>query len=306
MSNSLTRSPLFYVGDKFKLMSQLKKIIPNDITTYYEPFVGGGSASLNINANRYCLSDVNSHVVRLHNFLLNNELDEILAQMREICTKYDLSMSGFGKIERGALLKTFPKTYIAEQNRGGYLRLRSDFNSVYRDNDVYLYTLLIYGFNRILRFNKRGEFNVPIGNLDLNQNVIDALTQFKKVTNTRNIAVECRDYLISLRELSNLGDPKTLVYLDPPYLIAGAEYNKIWSERHEVEFLQALTEIDRAGVRFMLSNVLRYKDQTNQYLSKWAVNFNIYNLSVNYINRYDNQRKNIEEVLITNFEQKEI
>ena len=30
------RSPLFYVGDKYKLMPQLKKLFPNDIDTYYD------------------------------------------------------------------------------------------------------------------------------------------------------------------------------------------------------------------------------------------------------------------------------
>ena len=34
------RSPFFYVGDKNKLMPQLKKLFPNNINNYIEPFVG--------------------------------------------------------------------------------------------------------------------------------------------------------------------------------------------------------------------------------------------------------------------------
>lgn len=34
------RSPFFYVGDKYKLMPQLKNLFPDDINNYIEPFVG--------------------------------------------------------------------------------------------------------------------------------------------------------------------------------------------------------------------------------------------------------------------------
>ncbi len=34
------RSPFFYVGDKYKLMPQLKSLFPDDINNYIEPFVG--------------------------------------------------------------------------------------------------------------------------------------------------------------------------------------------------------------------------------------------------------------------------
>ena len=45
-ANHLIRSPLFYVGDKYKLMPQLKRLFPSKIQTYIEPFVGGGSSFL--------------------------------------------------------------------------------------------------------------------------------------------------------------------------------------------------------------------------------------------------------------------
>ena len=43
MSNKIKRSPLFYVGDKFKLMNQLVNLFPKEINNFYEPFVGGGT-----------------------------------------------------------------------------------------------------------------------------------------------------------------------------------------------------------------------------------------------------------------------
>lgn len=38
--NNNIRSPFFYVGDKYKLMPQLKKLFPDNINSYIEPFVG--------------------------------------------------------------------------------------------------------------------------------------------------------------------------------------------------------------------------------------------------------------------------
>ena len=62
----ISRSPFFYVGDKYKLMPQLSKLMPDDINTFYDAFVGGGSAYLNIEANRYCVNDIDENVIALH------------------------------------------------------------------------------------------------------------------------------------------------------------------------------------------------------------------------------------------------
>lgn len=42
MRNGIARSPLFYVGDKYKLVKEIKTHFPNNIKRLIEPFVGGG------------------------------------------------------------------------------------------------------------------------------------------------------------------------------------------------------------------------------------------------------------------------
>ena len=42
MKDRIVRSPLFYVGDKRKLMPQIKLHFPSHIDRLIEPFVGGG------------------------------------------------------------------------------------------------------------------------------------------------------------------------------------------------------------------------------------------------------------------------
>ena len=65
-NKKIIRSPFFYVGDKYKLMPQLKELMPKNIEQYIEPFVGGGSSFLNSKGNTYMLNDVDSYVVELH------------------------------------------------------------------------------------------------------------------------------------------------------------------------------------------------------------------------------------------------
>ena len=62
----MRRSPLFFVGDKAKILPQLLSYFPNEIDCYSEPFLGGGSAALNIRARQYFLSDLSSPLVGVH------------------------------------------------------------------------------------------------------------------------------------------------------------------------------------------------------------------------------------------------
>ena len=57
------------------------------------------------------------------------------------------------------------------------------------------------------------------------------------------------------------------VYADPPYLIACATYNEQggWGEREERALFDFLDELDKRGVPFALSNVLRSKGRPVSY-----------------------------------------
>lgn len=67
---------------------------------------------------------------------------------------------------------------LEEGKEGFYAERRgrksTDFNSN-KNELIKLYLLLIYGFNRMLRFNRNGDFNLPVGNVDFNNNVVNAL-----------------------------------------------------------------------------------------------------------------------------------
>ena len=73
MYGKIICSPFFYVGDKYSLMPQLQKLFPQDISTYVEPFAGGGSSFLNTHAERYIVNDIDFYIVSLHKTLSSPE-----------------------------------------------------------------------------------------------------------------------------------------------------------------------------------------------------------------------------------------
>ena len=173
MENKKTiRSPFFYVGDKYKLMPQLKQLMPKNIEQYIEPFVGGGSSFLNSKGTSYMLNDVDSYVVELHKQIgsYTGRAEELFEELFDIIDFYGLSCSYRGICVPEEMKKKYVKTYYSKYNKDAYIRMRKDFNAE-KDDFLRLYLLLIYGFNHMIRFNGKGDFNLPVGNVDFNNNV---------------------------------------------------------------------------------------------------------------------------------------
>ena len=87
------RSPLFYVGDKYKLMPEIKKYLPSYINTYVEPFVGGGSSFLNVHAKKYLVNDIDQNIINIHQMLFDNSnnKDLFFKKIFNEINKYGLS-----------------------------------------------------------------------------------------------------------------------------------------------------------------------------------------------------------------------
>ncbi len=297
----IKRSPLFYVGDKYKLMSQLSSLFPKKINNFYEPFVGGGAVFLNIQAKKYFLNDIDQNLINIHKLLVksSSSKEDFFLNIEKIIKKYNLSCSYKKDIVPSVLKKAFKKTYYARFNKTGYEKLRKQVNKNKENNPLILYVLLIYGFNRMLRFNGGGKCNLPVGNVDFNKNVVNALNGYFSFVQNKNIKLTARDFKIFLNNQQYLKND--FIYLDPPYLITGSEYNKLWNERLEVKLLSLIDELNKRSVKFALSNVTHYNGSKNNLLIKWMKKYNAHRVKSNYINYHNNQKKQLKEVLITNY-----
>ena len=162
-----------------------------------------------------------------------------------------------------------------------------------------LYMLLIYGFNRMLRFNSKGDFNLPVGNVDFNANVVNALNGYFEYVSEKDINLYNMDFQDFILRIEPTKDD--FVYLDPPYLITFSEYNKLWNEDNEKRLIRLLDELNDRGVRFAVSNILWHKKRYNAEFNYWAQKYNIVNIESNYISYHDNTEKNSIEVLVKNY-----
>lgn len=301
MKNNAVRSPLFYVGDKYKIINEIKAFFPDRINRFIEPFVGGGSVFMNVKANEYLLNDIDENVIAIHRMLSDYayKTDSFYQNIDEVVKRYGLSCSYMEDIVPLELREKYEKTYYARFNKNGYERLREDYNHSEERSAFLLYLLVIYGFNRMIRFNKAGDFNLPVGNVDLNHNTIKALNDYFeqiKIKNPQWYNCDFEDFIVNI----DLGQGD-LIYVDPPYLITFSEYNKHWNEAAERRLLNLLDELNENNINFAISNVTYYKNKVNQLFLDWSEQYNSYTIKSNYISYHDNTNKIITEVLVTNY-----
>ncbi|MDD3033244.1 MAG: Dam family site-specific DNA-(adenine-N6)-methyltransferase [Bacteroidales bacterium] len=300
MGKKIYRSPLFYVGDKYKLLQTLLDKFPNKINRFIEPFVGGGSVSLNVSAEAYLLNDINNNVINIHRMLCEyaNKEDSFFKQCYQIIDEYSLSCSARNDIIPDNLKREYIKTYYAQYNRESYSILKNKYNESEDKNPLILYILLIYGFNRMLRFNNKGNFNLPVGNVDFNLNTKMALKNYFSIMREKNItwsSLDFREFLDGIQ-----WEEDDYIYLDPPYLITFSEYNKLWNQKTEENLLNKLDELHNRGCKFAISNVTHYKSRINQTFLDWSTAYNVHLVKSNYISFHDNTIKKFNEVLVTN------
>lgn len=297
----MIRSPFFYVGDKYKLVPQLIQLFPRDINKLIEPFCGGGSVFLNIQAKEYLENDNNGWMIKLHNLFVkySSKRKMFFNRLYKLINEYGLSASYLNILVPEQLKKEHVKTYYAVYNKEAYTKLKNDFNK--DQTDLFkLYLLLVYGFNHMLRFNSSGKFNLPVGNVDFNKNVYIAINTYFDFASKHKPVFSSLDFRKFIKCLNF--ETNDFVYLDPPYLITSSEYNKEWTEKEEKDLLSILDELNSKNIKFALSNVLSHKGRINEILSNWSKKYNIYNITSNYISYFDNSiKKDTIEVLITNY-----
>lgn len=298
------QSAINYTGGKFKLVPQLLPLFPKKIRNFYDVFAGGANITINIEAEKYFINDINKKVIELYEFFDKSEVDDILNNIEKIISEYRLSNT---KIYGYEFYNTNSTIGLKEVNKKSYIELRKRYNAGTFDKDIeplIFYILIVFGFNNQIRFNSNGFFNMPTGKRDFNKKMVLKLEKFINELHRRKIQYSSLDFKSFLNQ-QKFND-NDFVYLDPPYLLSTAAYNESggWTEKDESDLLNCLDELNTKGVKFALSNVLIHKGNENKILSEWAKNYNIHELDFNYNNsNYQSKAKenNTLEVLITNY-----
>mgnify|MGYP000090674926 FL=1 len=303
----LIQSPLNYTGGKYKLLPQILPHFPQDIDRFVDLFCGGGNVGINVPCNRVIFNDNNELLRYMFGTFKNLDKQVTFETIDAIIEKYGLSNTEkYGYDFYGCN----SAEGLAAYNSSRYLKLRDDFNhhtNLEYNYYVTLYVLIVYAFNNQIRFNRKGEFNLPVGKRDFNKKMREKLSAFIDRLKSGDYSFASQDF----RELpTDDWNENTFVYADPPYLITCATYNEQdgWNETLEKELLTYLDNLNERGIRFALSNVLHSKGKENKILLDWidrnVDRYRVIYLDYNYANsNYQTKDKNskAEEVLIVNY-----
>lgn len=304
MNNWFTVSPLNYIGGKARILDQLLPVFPEHISTFVDLFCGGCNVGINTHADNYIYNDVSRELTGLLKMFLRLNTRTILKRLDEIVEYYGFSKT---KDHNFAYYGGNPMKGVSRYNKKPFLRLRQDYNNSPRNNQHYimLYALIVFGFNNQIRFNDRGEYNLPVGKRDFNDVIRRKLEVFVEKLKAQKPQIQNKDFR---RFDIGLLDDQSLVYLDPPYLISTATYNEGggWTERDEIALLRFMDDLNARGIRFVLSNMLEHKGRKNKLLIDWIEPRNLQVVGINM--DYSNSNYQVEgkdsrtvEVLVKNY-----
>ncbi len=298
-------SPLNYIGGKARILDQILPLFPDDIDIFVDLFCGGCNVGINVPAGKTIYNDSFKPVISLIKTFSRLKNETILRRIQELIDEFGFSQT---RHHNFAYYGGDANLGVSAYNREKFLQLRERFNTWRRkDNQYYilLYTLILFGFNNQIRFNDKGEFNLPVGKRDFNTVIEKKLVKFLDAIRAQNNEFTCKDFRrFNFEDLTH----NSLVYLDPPYLITTATYNETdgWNDNDETDLLNLLNELNERGIRFALSNVLKHEGKENLILQEWIENnhYHVHELFMDY--HYSNYQKKIkvadsQEVLITNY-----
>lgn len=260
--------------------SKFFRYSPKILIRFMMYLVEGGNVAINANANKVVYNDLNLRVVQILEAFKNTPTEVLLCEIEKFIYHYELSKT----------------------NREGYLKLRERYNQSESKSPVMLYTLICYAFNNQIRFNSKGEYNMPFGKdrSSFNDTLRMKFIAFCDALHEKEIAFTNSDF----REYSDVEFNKSdFIYCDPPYLDTLASYNERdgWVEQDELDLYDFLNGLTAKNVRWALSNNL----STNPLLLDFVTenNLTIHEIHTTYKNcNYQKKDKSeAKEVLITNY-----
>lgn len=277
---NVKKSPLNYAGSKDTVVKKIISNLPTKISTFVDCMSGACNVGINIRGvNKIVFNEKQLLVSKLMKYLLTENTDVIIDNLSSIISEFDLKKG----------------------DKNSYIKLRNEFNSkIYEKKDISKFFILtLYSFQHMIRFNSKGDYNVPVGNSYLTNDVIDRIKKLNDIE--KNFEFINGNYLqLNLDDY----DKDSLFYFDPPYIVTSASYNDgnrmniKWDKDDEIELLNYLSMLNNKGYKFILSNVISHKDKINQELVQWIKENNLKKIDIGKTGR----RFPRTEVLVKNFD----
>ena len=271
-----------WAGGKRQIIDKLNKYVPDDYNTYYEPFVGGGALLFELSPKNAVINDSNKELMNVYKCLCD---EDKFKKMCAILNHYEAEHSE----------QFFYEIRDKDKNKKTFDRL-SDYTRAART--IYLNKAC---FNGLYRVNSKNEFNVPFGK-KTKVNTYDGgnLITVSNYLTMNNIKILSVDFEEAVKEAKK-GD---FVYFDPPYDSDTSTFNSYTEEgfgkEEQKRLAKVFKELSDKGCYVMLSN------HNTTLINELYKDYNIHVIEAKRnINSNGNKRGKVEEVIITNFINKE-
>lgn len=272
--------PLKSQGIKTKLVPWINLLKPDFTGRWIEPFLGTGVVALNSGSRKALLGDINPHIIRLYQAIQSGEITPGIARQ-------------FLELEGAALSAADENGYVH------FRTIRDRFNAHFAPLDLLF--LSRAGFNGMMRFNRKGAWNIPF----CKKPERFARAYITKIVNqvedaAKVIQPDWEFVHADFEKIIKMAGPDDLIYCDPPYLGRHVDYFNSWTEDDEERLF---TLLSATPARFILSTWHHNDYRTNLTLEQYWNRFNIVTREHFYHTggKLENRRE-VVEALVFNFE----
>jgi DNA adenine methylase len=278
--NKIIVPPIKSQGIKTKLVPWISALIPSRNGRWIEPFMGTGVVAFNVSFCSAYLSDINPYLINFYNEIKNKTITPLIV-------KEYLEYEG-AKLEKAG-----------DNGYEHYKLVRNRFNKNHNALDFLF--LSRAGFNGMIRFNSKGEWNIPFCKKP--QRFSKAYIT-KIVNQVAKVSLLIDDnWIFSNKDFRDIIDNATendILYCDPPYHGRYVDYYNGWTDEDEHDLFAALKT---TKAHFILSTWHHNDYRENDMIKKYWCNFNIVTKDHFYHSggKIEN-RNSVVEALVFNFD----
>ena len=270
---------LKYRGGKSKEIKFYEKYFRIEYDRYFEPFFGGGATYFYFEPNKAVINDLNNKLIGFYNDVKYN-FNQLKLELNQLQYIYEENQLEFEKLK-----ECNPNIKVNNNNEDLYYEIRKEFNY---PSGKYLHGTVYYFINKtaysgMIRYNKKGEFNVPYGRYkNFNTNLITN-KHYELLKNTEI-------YNLDYAKIFEMATPNDIMFLDPPYDCVFNDYGNDdgFNEEDQRRLAEEYKNLSTRALMIVAKTPL-----TEELYSKFIVEEYDKNYAVNIRNRFKSEAKHI-------------